>query len=184
VGRISAQKDFATLLKALALARANKDVRLIVLGAVIDQRRVRRLQNLAERLGIANSVDFVGHVHNPYAFMARAAVFALSSRFEGCPNVLTEAHYCGCRIVTTACPGGVQELVQDHHLHALMVPVGDAVAMAAALASALDMPPRQAFRALKSFTSDTAATKYLDLFALPTPTLAAAEGHSDTAFAA
>ena len=98
---------------------------------------------MAQRLGIAEHVDFPGFVENPYAFLAKAALFVLSSRNEALPTVLIEAMACGCPVVSTDCSFGPSEILQEGKFGAL-VPVGDAEALAAAMGRTLDEPPRRA----------------------------------------
>ncbi|HEY0837985.1 MAG TPA: glycosyltransferase [Azospirillum sp.] len=136
VGRLVAQKDFATLLDAFARLRARRPARLVVLG---DGPLRAGLRTRAEALGIAADVAFPGFAANPFRFMARAGVFALSSRWEGFGNVLVEALACGCPVVSTDCPSGPAEILEDGRWGAL-VPVGDADRLAAALDAALDDP--------------------------------------------
>jgi glycosyltransferase involved in cell wall biosynthesis len=89
---------------------------------------------------VAEDVAMPGFVDNPYAFMARAALFVLSSTFEGLPGVLIQALACGCPVVSTDCPSGPREILDDGRFGPL-VPIGDAAALAAAIEQALDNPP-------------------------------------------
>ena len=82
-------------------------------------------------------------VENPYAFLARADLFVLSSRHEVLPTVLIEAMACGCPVVSTDCPYGPREILENGRLGAL-VPVGNPEALAAAMARALEEPPQRA----------------------------------------
>ena len=148
VGRLDAQKDFPTLLAAFARLLTRRPARLIVLG---EGKKRPHLLSLARRLGVAEHVDFPGFADNPYAFMARASLFVLSSRREGLPTVLIEAMACGCPVVSTDCPYGPREILEDGR-HGPLAPVGDAEALAAAMARTLDAPPRpEALRERASF---------------------------------
>ena len=148
VGRLSVEKDFSTLLAAFARLLAWRPARLIVLG---EGKRRPHLLSLARRLGVAEHVDFPGFVDNPYAFMAQASLFVLSSRREGLSTVLIEAMACGCPVVSTDCSYGPREILEDGKRGPL-VPVGDAEALAAAMARTLDAPPRpEALRERASF---------------------------------
>lgn len=143
-GRLTAAKDFATLVRAFALVRKQRDARLVIIGcAKTEKKTVKRhaeLTALARQLGIVDDIALPGFTANPYAYMARAAVFALSSRQEGLPTVLIEALACGCPCVATDCPSGPSEIL-DEGRYGRLAPVGDAAAMAAAIVQSLDAPP-------------------------------------------
>ncbi len=160
-GRLAPAKDFATLLRAFARVRAKREARLVILGR--GPERVR-LAWLARRLGIAADVRLAGYVANPFAYMARASVFALSSRYEGLANVLREALACGCNIVATDCPSGSAEVLRNGALGRL-VPVRDVQAMASALLAALAEPRSgEAVRArIESVSGGDPASRYLEL---------------------
>ncbi|GJL67230.1 MAG: hypothetical protein NPIRA05_22010 [Nitrospirales bacterium] len=97
------------------------------------------LEELAETLALSQDISMPGFVDNPFAFMAGASVFVLSSAWEGCPNVLIEALACGCPIVSTDCPSGPTEILQKGAFGPL-VPVGDDKALAEAILEVLDRP--------------------------------------------
>ena len=143
-GRLSAQKDFPTLIRAFAALRATRDARLVILGgATADGKTEVRQQDLvalAEGLGVASDLCLLGFMPNPYAYMARARIFALSSAWEGFGNVLVEALACGCPVVSTDCPHGPAEIL-DGGRYGRLVPVGDDAAMAEAMADVLVSPP-------------------------------------------
>ncbi len=158
VGRLTAQKDFALLLRVFARLRARRPARLVILGEGPDR---AALAALAADLGIAEAVDMPGFVDNPYAYMARASVFALSSRWEGLPTVLIEALACGAKIVSTDCPSGPREILEGGRLGRL-VPPGEEDAFLAALEAALDDPPPGP-RDLSVYTHRAAYERYAAL---------------------
>jgi glycosyltransferase involved in cell wall biosynthesis len=133
-GRLIAQKDFSTLLDAFAQLRRERHARLVIFG---DGELREALLAQAQRLGIAQDVSLPGFEPNPFAAMRAARVFVLSSRFEGLPGVLIQAMACGTRVVSTDCPSGPREVLEDGRWGAL-VPVRDARAMATALVAAID----------------------------------------------
>lgn len=167
IGELCARKDFATLLHAFAVLRATRPCRLVILG---EGRQRAQLSALAARLGIAPDLQLAGFVANPYPHLSRAALFVLSSRCEGMPVALIEALACGTAAVSTDCPSGPRELLQDGRIGPL-VPVGDAAALAAAMAATLNAPPpAQALRAAAApYAIDRAAGAYLDALGLPRP---------------
>jgi len=166
VGRLHPQKDFATLIRAFARLRAERRARLIILGAAGpgSPGGAEELKALAAQLGIAEDVDMPGFDHNPFGYMSRAAVFALSSIYEGLGNVLIEAMACGTPVVSTDCPSGPREIL-DHGRYGPLVPVGDDAALAHAIEGMLDNPPAAlSLRArAELFTVERAVDNYLRL---------------------
>jgi glycosyltransferase involved in cell wall biosynthesis len=160
-GRLVPAKDFSMLLRAFALVRARREARLVILGRGPER---LRLAWLARRLGVARDVRLAGYAENPFSYMARARVFALSSRHEGLANVLREALACGCPVVATDCPSGSAEALRDGALGRL-VPVGDPRAMAEALLAALaEAATPEATRArIDSVSGGDSAGRYLEL---------------------
>lgn len=161
VGRLAPQKDFATLLRAFARVRRQRRARLLILGEGV---RRPELETLAGTLGVAADVGMPGFVENPHAYLARAAVFALSSRWEGLPRVVIEALAAGCPVVSTDCPGGPTEILEGGAWGRL-VPVGDSRALAEALLATLDeAPPRDRLRRrAQCFSVERSADGYLEV---------------------
>jgi glycosyltransferase involved in cell wall biosynthesis len=77
-------------------------------------------------------VVFAGWQNNPFRLLAAADLFVLSSRYEGFPNALMEAMAVGLPVLSTACPSGPAELLENGR-HGVLVPVGDPAAMADAI---------------------------------------------------
>ena len=134
VGRLTEPKDYPTLLRTFALLREQRSIRLIILG---EGEKRSELETLASELGINDDIAMPGFVENPYKYMTNAAVFVLSSKREGLPTVLIEAMSCGCPVVSTDCPSGPIEILENGKYGAL-VPVGDEVQLAAAIMKAID----------------------------------------------
>jgi glycosyltransferase involved in cell wall biosynthesis len=109
---------------------------LIILG---EGNKRRELEELADSLGVHQSLTLPGYAENPFAYMARAAVFVLSSRFEGLPGVLIQAMACGCPVVSTDCASGPREIL-ERGAYGPLVPVGDDKALAEAIQTVLDKP--------------------------------------------
>ena len=137
-GRLVPEKDFPTLIEAFRRAAAERPCRLVILG---EGPRRRELEGRVRALGLQGSVSLPGWVKNPYAFMARAALFILSSRHEGFGNVLVEALACGCPAVSTDCPAGPAEILEDP---ALLAPPGDPEALARVMLRTLARPADKA----------------------------------------
>lgn len=134
VGRLAEQKDFPTLIQAVARVRQRREVRLLILG---EGELRGNLADYARACGLDETrFAMPGFADNPYAYLARAAVFVLSSRWEGLPGVLIEAMACGAPVVSTDCPSGPREILQDGRWGRL-VPVGDVEALADAIEAIL-----------------------------------------------
>ena len=156
VGRLTAAKDFATLIRAFSDMRRQRAARLVILGEG-EQRPA--LEALAASLGVAGDVSLPGFVDNPFAFMRHAAVFAVSSRWEGFCNALVEAMACGTPVVSTRCDGP-REILEDGR-HGRMVAIGDPAALARAIDEALVGPPSLTAGArAREFGVDAAARAY------------------------
>ena len=136
----------------------------MILGEAQAEARRARLQEQGESLGVAADLALPGLVENPYAYMARAGVFALSSAWEGLSGVLVEAMACGCPVVSTDCPGGSAEILEDGRFGPL-VPVGDPAALAGAIRAVLDAPrdPERLRRRAAEFDVDSSVERYLEL---------------------
>ena len=162
VGRLAPQKDYGTLLAAFAQVLKVRKARLVIVGEGPDR---PALTARAEELGVAEFVDLPGFQSNPYAFMRNAQVFVLSSIFEGLPLVLVEALACGTPVVSTRCPSGPGEVLEEGKWGRL-VPVGDARAMADAVLSALDEPadPSALVARARRFSARSIAPEYVKAF--------------------
>ena len=125
------QKDLSTLISAYQLLRNeyHHEEKLYLLGKGRDEQLLRQL---AERLGIADSVVFLGFSSNPYPWIAHAKAIAHSAKFEGLPTVMIESLIMGKLIVATDCPTGPREIL-DQGRAGLLTPVGDAAKLAESL---------------------------------------------------
>ncbi len=126
VGRLVADKDYPTMLRALAIVRRRVPARLVVLGVGPEQ---AALEAQAGALGLGAAVRFAGFDPNPLRFMARASALIQSSRVEGLPGTLVQAMACGTPVVATDCDHGPREVIADDR-DGFLVAVGDADALA------------------------------------------------------
>jgi glycosyltransferase involved in cell wall biosynthesis len=158
VGRLTAQKDFPTLINAFSKIHAQRDVKLMILGegALRDE-----LTSLIQKLDLQDDVSMPGFVENPHAYMRHAALFVMSSAWEGFGNVLAETMACGTPVVSTDCPSGPAEIL-DGGKWGRLVPVGDVNALAEAIDATLaeGEHPDVEKRAM-DFGVEQAAEKYL-----------------------
>jgi glycosyltransferase involved in cell wall biosynthesis len=161
VGRLHPQKGFDVLLRAFAHLRETMPARLIILGEGSER---TSLLSLARQLGIEDDLSLPGFAANPFAFMARAQLFVLSSRWEGFPNALVEAMACGTPVVSTDCPSGPREIL-DAGGYGRLVPPDDARALCNAMTDALwqGRDDGSARRRAEHYSVEAAAERYLTL---------------------
>ncbi len=164
-GELCRRKGFDTLLRAFARVRVRRRCRLMVLGRGGAR---EGLLELAAGLGVGADFALPGFVPEPYGYMAHADCFAFSSRWEGLGFVLIEALAVGTPVVSTDCPSGPREVLQDGRYGSL-VPVDDDAALAEALVATLDRPlPAQTLReAARPYGIEAATDAYLDAMGLP-----------------
>lgn len=179
VGRLTPQKDYPTLIRAFARVRAVRAAHLVILG---EGRQRHKLEKLVHEFGLDGDVALPGQVDNPFAWMSKAAVLVLSSAWEGLPGVLIEALACGCPVVSTDCPTGPREILEDGAIGPL-VPVHDDRALAAAILKILVAPPERAklINRAEDFRIDTGVDAYLRVLAAQVAARAASPGRSSTA---
>ena len=108
-GRLADAKNYPLLIEALALVRMQVPATLFVLG---QGERADDLRRLAAERGLGDVIVWCGFQANPWKYMARADVFALTSRYEGFGNVVVEAMACGVPVVATRSPG-TEDIVRD-----------------------------------------------------------------------
>ena len=160
-GRLTKQKDFPTLIRAFAKVRTQFDSRLIIIGEGEER---PRLETLVRQLGLTEDVSLPGFVDNPYKYMARSALFVMSSSWEGFGNVLVEAMAVGTPVVSTDCPSGPAEIL-EYGKYGKLVPVGDSNALADAIAAVLSNPPDPGILQQRSqeFSVERIVDQYLEL---------------------
>lgn len=161
MGRLTAQKDFSTLVKAFAMLNKEVPCRLVILG---EGRERAKLESLAHELSVFEHLSMLGFVANPYPFLAQADLFVLSSAWEGSPNALTEALALGVPVVSTDCPSGPREILKEGKVCPL-VPVGDEKSLYSAMKKTLLSPPPKDMlqQAASDYTQERSAKRYLEL---------------------
>lgn len=158
VGKIEPQKDFPTLIRAFARVRAVRRSRLMILGWGPD---IPQIEALIDELDIKDDIALLGYQTNPFPYMARAAVFVLSSAWEGLPTVLIEAMAVNTPVVSTNCESGPSEIL-DNGRYGFLAPVGDDEAISQAILNVLDGDIKTVDPTwLNQFTLETATQEYL-----------------------
>ena len=137
IGRLTKQKDYPTMLRAFArFCEKHPGYELEIFGVGEDK---EALEHLAQELGIREQVVFRGVSQKALAEIADAKAFLLSSIYEGIPNVLLEAMAIGMPCISTDCPFGPAEIIENEK-SGLLVPVGDETAFADAMCRMVEDP--------------------------------------------
>jgi glycosyltransferase involved in cell wall biosynthesis len=136
VGRLTRAKGFSVLIRAFSEVQKTTPSRLIILGDGPDR---HALEGLIKELNLTDRVSLPGFAPNPYVFFRNSAVFVLSSLWEGLPTVLIEALACGTPVISTDCPSGPREILDDGRWGTL-VPIGDGKLLAQSIKETLTRP--------------------------------------------
>ncbi len=137
-----------------------RPARLLILGTGPER---PALEALIRQLDLEHDVSLAGFVTNPYAYMARASLFVLSSKWEGLPGVLIEALCCGAPVISTDCPSGPREILRKGE-YGQLVPVGDVPALARAIEITLaGKTPRRPCESWLPFERETTVNQYLNI---------------------
>ena len=160
-GRLDEPKGFHDLINAMQIVIKKKNVKLILLG---DGPEKENLKKQIADLEMNNCIDMVGYVENPLKYFSRCDVFVLPSYAEGLPNVLVEAMMCKCSPVSTDCPTGPREVLQDGK-YGKLVPVKDPLSMASAIIQSIDNPvtPENLKKAIEPFKENAVIKRHFDL---------------------
>ena len=164
-GRLTAQKDYATLLKALRLLN-RPCLKLFILG---EGELKSELSSLAQQLEVHKQVKFLGFQKNPYDYMRISDIFVLSSMWEGFGNVIVEAMHLGLPVVATDCPHGPSEIISNG-VNGLLVPPKSPLHLADCISLLLDSPnlrarlSAQAILDSKLYSCDKVGQSYYQLF--------------------
>jgi glycosyltransferase involved in cell wall biosynthesis len=153
-------KNHSLLFRAFSRL-SHPEAQLMIVGQGVGEHQLRKL---AAELGITSRVVFAGFHSDPTPFYVTADLFVLSSDYEGFGNVIVEALAQGLPVVSTDCPSGPAEILENGRWGRL-VPVGDAAALACAIEAELELAHDQDAlkRRAADFAPDSAAKKYLNL---------------------
>lgn len=112
MGREDDLKCFWHLIKSFSMVKKElPDVRLMIIG----EGEYTEYRKLAAELGIEQDILFTGVQKNPFALLAKADVYALTSESEGFPNALIEAMACGLPCVSVNCKTGPAEILHEDY---------------------------------------------------------------------
>lgn len=166
VGRLARQKNYPNLIKAFKILKNNdkvKDLKLVIVG---DGPEKHNIINLISSLNLSDEVFLIGYKINPFPLIKNASVYALSSNNEGFGLVLIEALALKKQIVSTDCPSGPREILNNGEFGTL-VPVNDPVRLSEGLLAALNGEPlfekESLLKRAQSFSVDKCSKLFFNL---------------------
>ncbi len=172
LGRLTKQKGYPYLLRAFSLVKRHLSCRLVIIGDGEDK---TKLLSLVRSLGVEREVELLGFQKNPFKYLARSSLFVLSSLYEGFPNVILEAMALGLPVISTDCPSGPAEIIEDKK-NGLLVPVRDEQALSRAIMAVMtderlrESLGREARQRAGAFALDKITENYRRVFSDNSPT--------------
>lgn len=166
VGRLEQQKNFVMLIKAFS----NIDNPNLILEIYGEGSLKEELQSLINDLGLTNRIKLCGRSNSIRKVFANADLFILSSNAEGMPNSLMEAMAAGLPCISTDCPTGPSDLI-DNGINGILIPVGDDSALVSSIdymvsnpEIAFTMGQKAKEKIKKNYAADISAKKLLSYF--------------------
>lgn len=127
-GRLDENKNHAMLIHAFGrIAEEYPTVKLVIYG---EGELRTKLEMLIAEKGLTDRISMPGNVNDIADRIGRARIFTLTSNTEGMPNSIMEAMALGIPVIATDCPCGGPATLIEHGVNGLLVPVGDAFALA------------------------------------------------------
>ena len=165
MGRFSPQKGFEDLVDAFEIVRKHRKTRLVIFGKKDESSAYfQMIKNKVEKSVYKEDIALLGFVDNPFKYLKKANLFVLSSKFEGLPGVLIQAMACGCPVVSTDCPSGPIEIL-DNGRYGSLVEVGDVNNLGRAMIDTLENPKTkiELKERAKLFSTEKASYNYIQL---------------------
>ncbi len=110
VARLSEQKDHECLIKSINILKNNFNIKLLLLGSGPEKYKIN---NLIIKLKLQKHIKILNFKKNPYPYIKKSDLFVLSSKYEGSPNVLLEAITLKKFVISSDCPTGPREILDD-----------------------------------------------------------------------
>jgi len=162
VGSLKTQKNHSVLIDAFARVSVALNAQLVILG---EGHLRSQLERKIQELGLEDRISMPGFYVDPTPWFRTADIFVLSSDWEGLPTVLIEALEWGLPIVSTDCPSGPAEIL-DNGRFGRLVPVNDVRSLAANIEDCLSSPTdhEPLIQRSKDFSVERISKEYLTYF--------------------
>ncbi|MBE6596317.1 MAG: glycosyltransferase family 4 protein [Ruminococcaceae bacterium] len=167
VGRLAEQKDYITLFKAFASVIKHYPDYVLEIFGNDNGEYAEYLKNEARNLGLDGKIIFKGVCRDAIVQASDSTCYVMSSKFEGMPNALMEAMAAGLPCISTDCPNGPAELIENE-VNGLLVPVGDVAALEGAMLRYIEDPAfaencgKNARAILRTHSIDVKAKEYAE----------------------
>tara|TARA_B100000073_G_scaffold346571_1_gene358281 strand:- start:942 stop:2078 length:1137 start_codon:yes stop_codon:yes gene_type:complete len=135
-GRLADQKGFISLIKASIILKKYINFHLFIIG---EGPQRNELEKFISKENLKEYISLIGKVDNPFTFMAKSDLFILSSKSEGLPGVIIQALICNTQVISTDCPHGPREILQNG-LYGNLVKVNDHIQLAKGIIHQLNNP--------------------------------------------
>ena len=165
LGRLIKLKDHKSMIEAFYIvSQKYPHLKLLILGEGELKNDIKLLIN---KLNLNNQVILLGFIKNPFDYLKKADIFVFSSRFEGFGNVLVEAMACGLPVISTNCPSGPSEILENGK-YGILTEVENKKELAKAMIDMLDNSTysyfqKQSLQRAKDFDVAIIAKKYLEV---------------------
>ena len=165
IGRLVKNKNFDHLIEVFDILREQRECRLVIVG---EGPARTDLDSIAEESPFRQDIFFTGRLENPFPYLRYASVMVLASSYEGLSNTLIESLALGTPVVSTDCPYGPREIL-DNGRFGELVPVNDVKALSEAIIKTLRNPIDHSIlmNSAERFRDTDIATSYLSAFGLP-----------------
>ena len=110
VARFSEQKDHESLIKSINILKSNFNIKLLLIGSGPEKFKIN---NLIKKFKLQKYIKIIKFKKNPYPYIKKSDLFVLSSKYEGSPNVLLEAITLKKFVISSDCPTGPREILDN-----------------------------------------------------------------------
>ena len=121
VARFSEQKDHECLIRSINILKSNFNIKLLLMGSGPEKYKIN---NLIKKFKLKKYIKIINFKKNPYPYIKKSDLFVLSSKYEGSPNVLLEAITLKKFVISSDCPTGPREIL-DNGKGGILFKIGD-----------------------------------------------------------
>ncbi len=165
IARFTDQKDHLTLLKSFKIVSKKINAKLLLVGYGPERENII---NFVNKNKLSKKIKILDFQINPYKYIKKSDILILSSKYEGLPNVLLEALSLKKFIISSNCPTGPKEIL-DNGKYGFLFNVGDHIDLSKKIikysksTSTYNKMCLLGFKSLNRFDYETNCNKYLEI---------------------